>query len=640
MATVYNQIGEFQILENLGKRVYRARDHETGQIVAVKLILLHSIELDELYIEQDGAALQQMLSDKHIPKVYKSKTVDNHLCISMEMIEGQDLTQLIENSISSQEAVRLAIEICKALQVAHNFNQVFKGKFCKSIIHGDIKPQNIRVTPGGEVKILDFGIAKVLSETKNVTTNAFGTTPYCSPERIREGWQVDIQADLWSVGVVLWEMLCGKRPFQGKDSRLERNIVDGIFANELPEDCPPALKFIVNKMLALNVEDRYVNAEEVIADLQAFQEKRITIAERETIDVDTHTRRTMEVDSTARTRRTGNLETINYKNSSTQVKDISQERKLPDTLQTWATRENLRKIIIGAASLMAVILITILFLHERGIYKDSEGLAQRITPLRVMKKDDVDKISTQLQDIYLNYDQLHKSSKLPWVSLKPIKQLLKEKFISVSEWVMDEFRTNNRPSSRETEWKRSKDCLETSLKIDDTDKTVQAYVAYCEGQLMRISGEDQESRKSGSGRERFNAAVVNFKRAIELKDKWVDPHLGLAIIYAYRLKDFDRATGAIDSVRKLDGESKRVKALQADIYKIRALNYKKDAKQTSDSETEKDLLNKARADFEQALSIYRTISDFGDARSSIRDIESWNQEIDARLDEIELGLNE
>ena len=146
-----------------------------------------------------------------------------YFVVAMEFLDGENLSDAIaRGAIPVERAVRIAIELCSFLEAAHSFEAVIGDRKLRSLVHGDLKPQNVRITSDGSVKVLDFGIAKALSLSRKITRNDFGTTPYLSPERL-DG-DVNEFADLWAIGIMLHEMIRGRRPFDAPDTRrLERS---------------------------------------------------------------------------------------------------------------------------------------------------------------------------------------------------------------------------------------------------------------------------------------------------------------------------------------------------------------------------------------------------------------------------------
>ncbi len=151
----------------------------------------------------------------------------------------------------------------------------------RSVVHGDIKPSNIQIGADDEVRLLDFGIAKALTFTHSRTHLSLGSPSYCSPERLSRG-QVDRHADLWAVGVTLYEMVAGSPPYQAQDTRkLEELIQSRRPPRALPDECPSALKAILHKALAGDLHLRYVSAAAFESDVRLFLEGRPTVAQTE-----------------------------------------------------------------------------------------------------------------------------------------------------------------------------------------------------------------------------------------------------------------------------------------------------------------------------------------------------------------------
>lgn len=618
MVSPNRQVGSFRILQALGKQVYQAIDERSGQEVAVKLLPLDSTDPEQLKIEAEGAKLQKMLDHPHIPKIYDCEILDGHLCISMELLDGEDLSK--KGRLPVETAVQIAIEIGETLKATHNFNQVVEGKFCRSIIHGDIKPQNIRITSRNEVKVLDFGIAKATSAHR--ADNLFATLAYSSPERINNGWQVDLQSDLWSLGVVLWEMLAGKCPFQGSDEELKHNIRTHTITNALPADCPPVLQMIVEKMLTAEVADRYPDIEAILADLRNYQQDRPTLAEKESLEDDQPTRRT---DAPEReTVRTGNLSS----EPMPLLDPPPPPAAAPPRPQISAPFVKIARTVGFALLLIAAAYLSI---SEYNVYTQAQQLSDKIALYRIKRTADITEIGDKLAGDYQTYGELQQRSRIPAWSLRPVRQPLKEKLLAIVEWVADEFRTNDQPSSKEKEWKKAEACLEYALRMFPDDALIAAMIEYCEAQVARLRGEGQSRNR----RDEFNTAEMRFKAALEKKADWADPHLGLAILYAYRKKDFDKARNAIENVRRLGVEGKRIQALEADIYKDRGRELKDSVQATTDEDKQIELLTEAQEHLERARNLYLAIGNFGDSRRNASEVERWLAQIHEHLDRIE-----
>ncbi len=178
-----------------------------------------------------------------------------------------------DHVIEPMRAAVVALEICEQLAKFHSWQS--------TVVHGDIKPSNILLGANDTVRLLDFGIAKMLRADGSATAHNFGSPSYCSPERLTHS-EVDRQSDLWAVGATLYEMLSGMPPYQAGDTRrLESLIRSKRPPRALPPSCPRALQLIAMKALAPDAKRRYLTAGEFQADLQAFLEGKPTGAERE-----------------------------------------------------------------------------------------------------------------------------------------------------------------------------------------------------------------------------------------------------------------------------------------------------------------------------------------------------------------------
>jgi serine/threonine protein kinase/Tfp pilus assembly protein PilF len=264
-------VSHYQILEKLGEGgmgvVYKAEDTKLKRTVALKFLppeLTRDPEAKERFIREAQAA--SALQHHHICTIHDiDETPDGQLFIVMDCYAGETLKQKISRGpLEIGEAIDLALQIANGLERAHE----------EGIIHRDIKPANTIVTDRGEVKILDFGLAKLAGQAQLTKDNStLGTVAYMSPEQLG-GKEVDQRTDIWSLGVVLYEMIMCQLPFKGD---YEQAVVYMIL-NEEPEplsklrpDVPLELERIVGKALAKSENERYNNIEALLGDLNALK---------------------------------------------------------------------------------------------------------------------------------------------------------------------------------------------------------------------------------------------------------------------------------------------------------------------------------------------------------------------------------
>jgi serine/threonine protein kinase/Tfp pilus assembly protein PilF len=260
-------ISHYKILEKLGAggmgEVYKAEDIKLKRTVALKFLapeLTRKEEAKTRFIHEARAA--SALEHPNICTVFEiGETKEGQSFIAMSYCEGETLKKKIERGpIPIDHAIDIAIRCCKGLNKAHE----------KGIIHRDIKPANIMITDEGEVKIVDFGLAKLSGGTKLTKEGStLGTVAYMSPEQTG-GEKVDHRTDIWSLGVVLYEMITGQLPFKGD---YEQAMIYSI-VNDEPEPAtslrtgvPMELERIVNRALAKDPQDRYQHADDLLSEL-------------------------------------------------------------------------------------------------------------------------------------------------------------------------------------------------------------------------------------------------------------------------------------------------------------------------------------------------------------------------------------
>lgn len=246
--------------------VYKARDIKLDRIVALKFLPRHLLCDSEAKTRfEHEAKSASALNHTNITTIYEIDEIEGECFIAMEYIEGKSLKKLIEEkTFTLKEVLDVAIQVSEGLAIAHE----------KGIVHRDIKSDNIMLTPRGRVKIMDFGLAKlkgITDLTKTGTT--MGTVAYMSPEQAR-GEAIDHRTDLWSLGVVIYEMITKQLPFK---SEYEQAVIYAIL-NEEPKpmtetrpEIPSELEQIVRKALAQNPDSRYQNAGDVLVDLEKLK---------------------------------------------------------------------------------------------------------------------------------------------------------------------------------------------------------------------------------------------------------------------------------------------------------------------------------------------------------------------------------
>lgn len=263
-------IAHYRILNELGRGgmgvVYKAGDLKLKRLVAIKFlpqqISASEEERERFKIEAQAAAA---LNHPNIATIHAIEEVDGDMFIVMEFIDGKELRKLLidNGQLSINNCLNYAGQIAEGLKAAH----------AKGITHRDIKSSNIMVTESGQVKIMDFGLAKLANQkarfTKTGTT--VGTPAYMSPEQI-QGIDVDHRSDIWSFGVVLYEMLTGRLPFRGE---YETAIMYAILHEEpdFPEQIPVDFQPVLQKALAKDPSKRYQSADEMAGELRAIGDK-------------------------------------------------------------------------------------------------------------------------------------------------------------------------------------------------------------------------------------------------------------------------------------------------------------------------------------------------------------------------------
>ncbi len=260
----------YEILERIGSGgmavVYKARCHRLNRLVAVKVLKDENSQDEEFRrrFHAEGQAVA-MLSHPNIVSVYDVSSTGDADYIVMELIDGITLKQYMERKgvLNWKETLHFAIQIAKALEHAHS----------RGLVHRDIKPHNVMVLKNGSVKVADFGIAQVMTKSNTVTKEALGSVHYISPEQAKGG-RVDHRSDLYSLGVVMYEMVAGRPPFDGETpvSVAIQHINGGA---EKPSvfnpNIPQGLEQIILRAMAHDIADRYPTATAMLYDMDQLR---------------------------------------------------------------------------------------------------------------------------------------------------------------------------------------------------------------------------------------------------------------------------------------------------------------------------------------------------------------------------------
>ena len=274
------RISHYQIIETLGAggmgTVYKAEDLKLKRTVALKFLapdLTRDPEAKNRFIHEAQAA--SALQHNNICTIYDiDETGDGQMFICMEYYEGETLKKKIERKpLDIEEAINIAIQVAQGLDKAHK----------KGIIHRDIKPANIMITNDGVAKIVDFGLAKLAGQTKLTKEGAtVGTVAYMSPEQAK-GEEINHRSDIWSLGIVLYEMLTGELPFKGDYDQAVIYSILNEKQEPLETDTPVELEQIIDKCLEKKPDDRYQDIGELIDELEGLKEASTTTIKRKAV---------------------------------------------------------------------------------------------------------------------------------------------------------------------------------------------------------------------------------------------------------------------------------------------------------------------------------------------------------------------
>jgi serine/threonine protein kinase len=608
------QFGAYEVIRKLARGmtdVYLAFDTSANRHAVLKIVEESPDPLTQLILEAErrGADLQKQLhdADSRVIEVYDYGHVDGFFFVSMQYIEGRTVAEMLkqEGPIEPARAARFAVEILSQLDKLHSFHAVIDGQR-RSVVHGDIKPSNIQIGTNDEVRLLDFGIAKSLTFTHSRTHLGLGSPSYCSPERLNRG-QVDRHADLWAVGVTLYEMIAGVPPYQAQDTRkLEALIQSRRPPRALPEGCPAAMTAILHKALAGDLHQRYVSATAFESDLTLFLQNRPTVAEME--------------------RR------VSWKSNPTVEKQRSPY--IPQRVASMA--ETVRRSVLKlkaprarkVASVMSIlvalcwgVLAGLVVCVPLGYYY---RFWRESNPLR----GSLDYTRASVGEINRDWDLLQRVQKQNAFlgRLSPANHLeanVRAALLQAGNEVIERYRNNSDPRIQDFDWSKAGVCFSHLIEMDRNDRAAQGKLALCHGYENLEHAEHQ--------------AQTDFEAAESLIPQSPDPHLGLARLYVYSLKNIGKAMAELHEAQRLGFEAgPREAEEEADGYRFRATTELEQARRygPKNSAAEKRYLRLAERDFDRARQLYEPIEGFSNVSLALGQVDDDDRARQGLADEL------
>jgi len=622
-------VGRFEIRDFLGRGaigdVYLAWDPKLASEIALKLVRTAKTDPDMLAAERNGTALQDALARvaPQVAAVYEQGDQDGFFWVAMEYVAGTDLARVIEREapFDEQRAVGIALQLCEMLEMFHELTT--EGR--RGIVHGDLKPENIRLQESDRVRVLDFGIAKHLSQTRRFTHNLFGSLPYVPPERLNTG-RLDAQSDLWAVGVILYLMVSGHPPWSGHDTEeLEGRIRRGEPPVPLPETVSPGLKKILYRTLAFDPARRYPSATALRSDLEAWRDDRpldepAALEEPARDDLNATRRTALPLDDSraglGETRRTDRPAASDLDATRRTFEPEATVAPLPlaDLLETTPgpqpdssadapprPRRRKRLWLALAGALLIVFGISQVWI---------QGEAQDLQRALVTDTD------PDLLAILQSYRQVS------WLgmfnpTLGRVRDELREALVTSADRLLEGYH-GDFPSTRERGWQKAYDYLKGAVELNYLDRKVRAKMYYAKAHLDRIESQTlkQKGDREAAG-QKVEAAISGFREAARRDKDWPDPYLGLARVYAYERPDLDQLQKALVELEKRGYRlGRRERTMEGDGYRMRAEELWARAQRARGTEGEAELLEKTRDNLLQAINFYDDAVGFADVKTN------------------------
>ena len=646
------RFGKYEIVRKLSRSmtdVYLARepaDPDTGlpgKQIVLKLIEESNDDFTRVAIEAEkrGAQLQRQLHllDPRILEVFDFGELDSSFFVALEYFEGLTLGEILnkEKRLDARRAARYGAEICSQLRTLHSFVSDVNGRKT-AVVHGDIKPSNIQIGRKDELKLLDFGIAKMITATHNLTRHNLGSPSYCSPERLNSS-QVDVHSDLWALGVTLFETLSGSPPYQAQDTRrLESLIQSRRPPRALPEDTPAGLKAVIYKALAGDINHRYHSAADFERDLRAFLEQREPAATSQKSSWDANATLQKNPAPPARSFSNGTDQYSNAtKLTSNAVSQYSKATKL--TGNQTLPPANATKRIVAKAVALAPRKIKINFPNAKGKFEFSSlaiahlagilaGLLMLLPvvyyyriekatePLRNKRDYAHDTSADTLTSDWNVYQSLKDRNSLlgPFSPVIWAQTNFRDNLINAGENILDGYRTSSNTRLSDFDFGRARQCFRYALEMEPSDSKMKGKLAIAEGYLNMVKN---------PRRPRADLSIDNFRQAASYLPKSPDPHLGLARLYVYAFRNIGEAMPEFQQAINLGYQlGPREATQEADGYLYRSEWELGQARKTagSDKDQADKWLDMSKADADRARSLYEPLVGYSNVSSNLQQI--------------------
>jgi serine/threonine protein kinase len=593
------------LAETRMSRVWLARDPEDNRRVALKTIRRLGDNDDLVEAARVGAVLQQMLSscDQRVVKVQRYGEADGFFFIDMEYIDGQDVSQLVleQGRIRPDQAVRIALEVAEMLDNLHNFSATIDGREAVSAVHGDLKPKNIRINGELAVKVLDFGTAKALSQSKPGGTRTPAWSPaYASPELL-DRREMNPLSDRWALGATLYEMVTGRVPFgAGRSVEEMENLIRR--RPRMPDlgvpDCPAALHAILYKLLHPEPELRYQSARELCQDLRNYPEMP-TVAgyQGETVRSDL---RPPPAAGTATTRRSA----------------LPPPSPAPAAARVPPSpRDLLRRV---AVVLLAVLLAGWLMVREQRALTEARRL-----------QDDLAREKVTAAAARERFSEL-RGTRFVWFPSREIVRLMNAGLIAEGDAIVTRFRA---APLKVADWQRARSYFDQARENDPRREEVVGRIRICDGHIKRLRGQAEKVEAL------LDEAGLRLQEAAKLLPSSPDPWLGLAMLAIYNRRDPAKGEQALFEAgrRNYDFtvESRWVSVL-ADAYRLRADALEWEAQRIAKTLPDQAVqrLERAIAYHQKAIDWYTRIPLYGKSLSNIERSRETVGRIETRLERL------